>query len=157
MEIGGQMNLAEIVQAAISAIGFIFVIYQIIHLIRSIRGVTQDSLYTHYTEVCKIFLEKSYLRPYFYENKVFTSPNAENPNLQAEIEFMSEAILGLIEHAILQRNNLPDDAWTNCWQPYARERIRKSVEIKKFFAPNQNWYTGVLRDVVNSLIKETES
>ena len=136
MEFSGQMNLTDIAQVLISVIGFVFVIYQVVHLIRSIQGVTQDRLYAHYTEICKIFLEKPHLRPYFYEKKVCAETEACDAKLQAEIEAMSEVILGLIEHSVLQRNNLPDDAWKNCWEPYARERIKKSIEIKKFFAPN---------------------
>ncbi|MGH6926319.1 MAG: hypothetical protein ACRED5_21530 [Propylenella sp.] len=149
MEIGGEMTLAAVVQALASIAAFVFIIFQVTQINRSIKGATQDRVYAHYTEICKIFLQKPYLRPYFYENKELLEDDPRYPHLRSEIDFMSETILGLIEHAVLQQGNLPPDCWENCWLPYANERLRMSAEIKKFFAPNTDWYTDALRDVVN--------
>jgi len=63
---------------------------------------------------------------------------------------MSEAILALIEHATVQRKNLPTDQWENCWLPYSRERWKKSTELRRFFSPNRNWYTNDLASVIGS-------
>jgi hypothetical protein len=77
-------------------------------------------------------MQKPYLRPYFYDEKPFRSePN--NLYLKEEVDLMSEAILALIEHATVQRKNLPTDQWENCWLPYSRERWKKSTELRRFF------------------------
>jgi hypothetical protein len=153
MAIEGSVTWAAAIQAGAAVAGFAFIGYQILQLIRNIRGATQDRLYAHYTEICKLFMQKPYLRPYFYENKVLMEGNPDYPHMREEIDVMSEAILGLIEHSTLQQNNLPRDAWKHCWLPYANERLKKSKEIMKFFSPNQTWYTQALRDVIDNYAK----
>jgi hypothetical protein len=96
------------------------------------------------------------LRPYFYDNEVF-EPDSDNAYLREEIDLMSEAILSLIEHAVLQRINLPKDSWAHCWRQYARDRIEKSVETRKFFELNKEWYADALREMVDTLIKEIDN
>ena len=101
----------------------------IIDLRRNVQGSTQDRLYAQYTEICKLFVDKPHLRPYFYDNepKPIVCP-ADRPSLGGEIDAMSETILGLIERAIVQHANLPRDSWRNCWQPYAIERVKKAKQ-----------------------------
>ncbi len=147
--IGGQATWAAAVQALASLIGFIVIGYQVIQLRKNIRGATQDRLYAHYNEVVKLFMQNPHLYPYFYNGKQYSNLEDNRENLRKEIDIMSEAIFGVIEHACLQRQNLPHDSWKNCWQPYAHERMRKSPEMEKFIDPNQTWYTAALRKVVN--------
>lgn len=118
---------APVVQAAIGVLGFGFVYWQLRNLRRSIEGATQDRLYAHYTEICKLFIEKPYLRPFFYNNENRpASPPGDHLVLSGEIDAMSEMILGLIEHTVVQHVNLPSDSWEHCWYPYARERVKKA-------------------------------
>jgi hypothetical protein len=149
LSIGGQVTWAAALQAAASIIGFLVIGYQVIHLRKNIRGATEDRLYAHYTEICKLFIQKPYLYPYFYDNQSLTGSLSNRENLHEEIAMMSEAIFGLIEHACLQQKNLPPDAWKNCWLPYANERLSKSAAMQQFFNCNQGWYTAALRSVVN--------
>jgi hypothetical protein len=146
---------ASVVQAVIGVLGFGFVFWQLTNLRRSIQGATQDRLYAHYTEICKLFLEKPYLRPFFYdnENKPASSPR-DHPALSAEIDAMSEMILGLIEHTVVQHVNLPPDSWEHCWYPYARERVKKSQIIKKFYEENKKWYAGALHRQIDRMLKD---
>jgi hypothetical protein len=151
---------ATVVQATVSVVGFLFVLGQLklvrlqLRLVRrNIRGTTQDSLYAHYTEVCKLFLDKPDLRPYFYDKKPKPiSCLVDRPYLNEEIDAASEMILGLIEHAIMQRKNLPDDSWSHCWQPYAKERVEKSPTIQKFYTDNKRWYAQELQDQINQIL-----
>src|SRR5262245_52358913 len=96
-------DCAQIAVAAFSLVGFGFVWLQLRDLRRNVQGATQDQLYAHYMEVCKLFIDKPYLRPYFYENEPRPiSPPADRASLGSEIDAASEAILGIIEHAIVQ-------------------------------------------------------
>src|SRR5262249_52107878 len=146
--IGGQVTWAAAIQASASLIGFIVIGYQVIQLRKNILGATQDRLYAHYMEILKLFMEKPHLYSYFYNAKAYSKLDDNRENLREEIDIMSEAIFGIIEHACLQKQNLPHDSWNNCWQPYAHERMRKSAEMEKFIDPNQAWYTDSLRKVV---------
>jgi hypothetical protein len=129
-------TLPAVIQAAAAFLGLIFAITQL-------RGATQDRLYTHYTEICKLFMQNPDLRPYFYENEADRPRQTEEEYKQTlpKIGFMCEAILGLVEHAVLQKRNMPGDAWNHCWRPYALERLKQSKALQEFFKPNSPWYS----------------
>lgn len=144
------MTLAAAVQAFASVLAFLVIIFQLWMLIRNIRGATHDRIYAHYMEVCKLLMQKPYLRPYFYDKQVVSDADT---TLKAEVEIMSEAIMGLIEHAVVQKRNMPRRSWRDCWKPYAQERLAKSVDLRKFFDQNKEWYTKMLRDEVADLTR----
>src|SRR3954452_6853880 len=121
--------LANVVQALAAVFGFLFVVIQL-------RAGTQDRLYAHYMEVCKLFMENSELRPCFYESDANADKASPDPS---KVAFMCEAILGLVEHAVLQKQYMPRDAWEHCWRPYAVERLEHSEALQKFFDPNSHW------------------
>src|SRR5262249_52949388 len=157
VDISGQMNWASVVQAGASVFGFIYVGYQLWQARLNLRGATEHTLYNHYTEICKLFISKPHLRPYFYENKLMTLADQSNSaHLREEIDMMSEAVLGLIEHSVLHEKNLPGDTWTNCWMPYMYERLYRSTEMRNFFYPNRSWYTKALRCTVEEYIAKTK-
>lgn len=144
----------DAIQTAVATVAFLVLIYQVFEVARGIRGVTHDSLYGHYNDVCRMFFEKPYLRPYFYENRPYTGRDPEHPYLKEEIEAVSEAICGVIEHAVIQRANLGDASWTGCWMPYARERLERSSELRSFFDPNKGWYTEEMRVAMTPLVRD---
>src|SRR6266849_437911 len=146
MRLDDLVTWAPVAQTVVAVVGFAFIIWQLIFLRREVLGATQDGLYEHYSEICKLFLARPHLRPYFYDNepKPISSP-ADRPSLNDEIEAMNEMILGLIEHAVVQRTNLPGDSWSHCWRPYAIERVQKSQTIRKFYEENKRWYADALR------------
>jgi hypothetical protein len=138
---------ATVVQAAATVVGFMFVGWQALELKQTIRGDAHDSLYSHYAGVITMLAAKPYLHPYLYDNKPIGEGDPEHPNLRQEMDLVSESILALIEHAVMYRKELPDDAWNNCWLPYARERFKTSGELSRFFDANKHWYAKSLRDV----------
>jgi len=148
MDIGGQMTWASVVQAGASVIGFFYVGYQLWQARLNIRAATEHTLYNHYTDICKLFIAKPYLRPFFYDNVTMTELDKKKRHLREEIDMMSEAVLGLIEHSVLHEKNLPGDTWVNCWMPYMYERLYRSTELYNFFYPNRSWYTKALRCAV---------
>ena len=154
MGISGDANWGQVVQIAISFIGFIAVIYQLWSASRSIKGATHDRVYGHYHNICKIFIDRPDIRPYFYNNAPM---QGVDPQLRAEIEAVSEAMLGLVEHAVVQKENMPRKSWENCWRPYAMERIQKSEMIKEFFEKNRGWYTEAMRNEYASMYDELKS
>ena len=153
--IGGEVTWAAAIQAAAAVIGFGVVIYQVAHLRKNIRGATQDRLYGHYTELCKLFMQHPHLYPYFYEEETFAD-DPKFPHLREEIELISETMLGLMEHSCLQHKNLPHDSWEGCWRPYTYERFDKSPLLVKYFLANQRWYTKEFCSVVNAFLKSRQ-
>jgi hypothetical protein len=148
LTIQGPMTLAAVIQALAAVVGFLFITMQL-------RGATHDRLYAHYTEIVKLFMQYPELRPYFYESGA-NAAKALTPEEQSRIAFMSEAILGLVEHAVLQKWKMPRDAWTHCWCPYALERLEKSEEMQKFFDTSAHWYSRQMRRQMTSLRRQLD-
>jgi hypothetical protein len=144
LDVSKTVTWADAAQVIVSILGFCLVLYQIRQLIKNIRGSAHDSLYAHYTDISKLFMDKPYLYPYFYYNK---DPGrlAHTANENNEVDIMSEMLLGLIEHATLEQKNLPFNAWSECWKPYALARMRTSGELRRYFDENKDWYTEQLR------------
>jgi hypothetical protein len=65
LALGGQVTWAAAVQAAAALVGFAVLSYQVIQLRRNIQGATQDRLYAHYMDICKVLMQKPYLYPFF--------------------------------------------------------------------------------------------
>ena len=152
VSIGGQMTLAAVIQAVVSVIGFLTIMIQLRLLRKNLQGATQDRLYAHYTEICKLFMGKPHLRPYFYDQVPLL--DSDKPELKAEVEFMSEAIWGLVEHAFVQKKNVPSYAWKKCWKLYFIERFNKSIVFRNYFEQNSEWYVEELSEVVKTLKPE---
>lgn len=141
-----EANWFNIFQASASTIGLLIIIYQISHLRKTMLASAHDRLEAHYLEVTKSFLAKPHLRPYFYQNAKLDS---DTGNRRSEIDMMSEILLGLIEHASLQKDNLTDETWDDCWEPYAMERLSKSIELRNFLNANRSWYTRGMIDLLD--------
>ena len=162
LEVGGPMTIAALIQMLASIVGLPVLIYQVWKLRNSLEGATQDRLYAHYTEICKLFIAHPELRPYFYEQSEAITPERAVTPEQAQasdetrVAFMCETILGLVEHAVLQKKNLPGDAWKHCWRPYAIERLEQSKALEKFFQPNAHWYSHRMCKEMQSMQSELE-
>jgi hypothetical protein len=154
--IQGPMTAAAVIQVVVAIVGFFLVIMQL-------RGATQDRLYAHYLEICKLFMQNPELRPYFYgsgakadEAGTLEQTEACKQKLAPKVAFMCEAIFGLVEHAVLQRAYMPQDAWHHCWRPYALERLNESEELRNFFDPNAHWYSKKMRREMKLLRRELD-
>jgi hypothetical protein len=141
-------------QLIISAVGFGLVVWQISLLNRGIQGDTHSRLYDHYLKVNDLLSKKPELRPYFYDGKSLEASHPKHADMLAEIQMMSEVILGLLEHAAVQKDNLPPDSWANCWSNYTDERFQKSPELKKFFKDNHQWYALSFCEVIRGKFPE---
>ena len=141
--------IAVSLQLLISVVGFWLIWLQVKQLNRGIRGETHSRLYDHYLKVTERLAVESKLRPYFYDpKKELKEDDAGYADLREEIDMMCEIISGLLEHAAVQKENLPKDSWVACWQAYTYERFEKSVELRKFFRDNRKWYAESFRNVV---------
>jgi hypothetical protein len=107
-----------------TAIGFGFVAWQAAELRTTITDDAIRTLYSQYTELLSLLHTKPHLYPYVYHNTVLSESDIQDhPTLRAEINLICEALLALIEHALMYNRRLPHDAWNNCWKRYAEERL----------------------------------
>jgi hypothetical protein len=131
----------------VTAIGFGFVAWQAAEIRTTITDDALNTLYNQYTELLSLLHTKPHLYPYVYNNAALSEKDIqEYPALRAEMNIICETVLALIEHALMYDRRLPNDAWNNCWRPYAEERFMKSKELRQFFKGNESWYAQSLRD-----------
>jgi hypothetical protein len=149
--IEGKINWGQITQIVVSLVGFVFVIFQLAMVRRALRGSTHDRIYAHYNDVCKTLLGYPELYSYFYEN---ADPAKLTREDRRKVRMLCEIIMGLIEHAVVQRSNMPPRSWSGCWRPYALERIKQSQALREYFDPNQVWYTEAMRREYASMLKD---
>ncbi len=148
VEILRWMKIGILVQAIISVLGFLILFFQITQLNRGIRGDAHSKLYDHYLKVTERLADAPHLRPYLYNCKILNLEAAGYADLREELDMMCEIILGLLEHATVQKENLPEDSWHACWEAYTNERLEKSVELRRFFRENYRWYAKSFQCVV---------
>ena len=132
----------------LQAAGFLFVFWQVYQLKRGIQGETHSKLYEHYLKVTEMLLDAEEDRSYFYVEGAAASKNIESKPPD-RVDMLSEVILGLLEHAAVQKKNLPSDSWERCWQAYTYERFDRSPALRKFFEKNKNWYAESFLQVID--------
>jgi len=140
----------DVLQLLATVVGFAWIIIQMRHLRRSTAGNTYASLYGEYMDVCKLFLGRPHLRPYFYDSAAVGADVPGSDPIRQEIETMCELMTGLLEHAALQQMNLPGDIWEECWKEYTNARFNQSPAMRSYWEVNQHLYAKSFRDVVEA-------
>ena len=140
-------NWAEAVQAVVAFLGFIILWWQINGLKKAVHSETQAKLYDHYTNVVALILERPYLRPYLYKDDPVPGESEEAAKRRREVETMCEIMAGLLEHGLLQKDNLPTKAWRQCWESFISARVNESQPLCHFVKRNEQWYVKLFRDL----------
>jgi hypothetical protein len=148
MEILGA-KWTDVLQCLITAGGFVFVWSQIKLLRQSTAGSTYASLYGEYMDVCKLFLEKPQLRPYFYHPAAGAPEMPDGGEARQTVEVMCELMTGLLEHATLQQGNIPANIWEQCWKKYTNDRFNESPAMRSYWELNRHLYADAFRKVVD--------
>jgi hypothetical protein len=157
------MNLTEAVkwtdvaQLLTTIVGFVFVIAQLFALRNQTRGDTHADLYGQYMELGKLFFRKPYLRPYFYESREIDGTTPNSSEIRQEIAMVCELTTTLLEHAALQRHNLPGESWEECWKAYTYARFDSSSVLRAWWHDNETVYALKFREIVNDWLKSRET
>jgi hypothetical protein len=139
----------EVVQLGVTILGFLTVIYQMWRVGRSTAGNTYASLYGEYMDVCKLLLERPQLRPYFYHPAAGAPEMPGGGEDRQKVEAMCELMTGLLEHATLQKMNIPGNIWEECWKKYTEDRFNESPAMRAYWQRNRHLYAGDFRKVVD--------
>jgi hypothetical protein len=119
---------------------------------RNIQAQTLGCLYNHYFTLCRTLLRRPHLRGYLYDDVALRAYPA-NDKLRSQVNTVCEMTTGLLEHAVLQRLNIPEGSWRDCWQPYLKEMYKnRNSELALFFRKNRHFYSTDFQDVVDPLI-----
>jgi hypothetical protein len=72
---------------------------------------------------------------------------------RSQVNTVCEMMTGLLEHAVLQRPNIPKGSWCDCWQPYLKEMYKnRNSELALFFRKNRHFYSKDFQNVVAPLL-----
>ncbi|MGP0092688.1 MAG: hypothetical protein ACLPKB_22530 [Xanthobacteraceae bacterium] len=148
MPIAGDANWAQALQVGASILGFGFIAFQIWLIRRSIAGATHDRLYIHYHQIIEYLTKHEEMLPYFRGDK---SAKDADECVRQRLDLASEAILGLLEHAAVQKGNIPQDSWEHCWEPYSALTFKGSRELRNFFSLHRSMYTHALQAIFDRI------
>jgi hypothetical protein len=119
---------------------------------RNIQAQTLGCLYNHYFTLCRTLLRRPHLRGYLYDGVALKADPADDKR-RSQVNTVCEMMTGLLEHAVLQRPNIPRDSWSNCWEPYLKEMYKNSdSELAGFFRKNRHFYSTDFQKVVAPLL-----
>ena len=119
---------------------------------RNIQAQTLGRLYNHYFTLCRALLRRPHLRGYLYDAVVLKADLADD-KLRSQVNTVCEMMTGLLEHAVLQRPNIPAGSWCDCWQPFLEEMYKNNdSELAEFFRKNRHFYSTDFQKVVAPLL-----
>ena len=136
----------EVGKVVLPIAGFVVVFFQLRFVARTLKSNSASKLYDQYLKLNELFLGKPALRPYFYDNKPV--PQQETEELKTQVASMAEAIMGILEHAALQRRNLPSKSWQQCWKTFTKDRLQTSPSMRQFYVDNEVMYAKDLRSLI---------
>jgi hypothetical protein len=93
---------------------------------------------------------------FYYASVAIKPDELGNEQIRQEVETMCELVTGLLEHAALQKVNLPSTYWEQCWKQFTKERYRLSPALRAFWQQNRHWYAKEFRDIVDSELKQLD-
>jgi len=156
MEPANVVKWTDVAQLVATVIGFVFVAVQLRSLRKATEGDTHADLYGQYMELGKLFLRNPHLRPYFYDSAEIDGDAPGNSRIHQEIAIMCELVTSLLEHASLQKCNLPGESWEECWQSYTFERFDSSSVLREWWRANETLYAATFRKLVNARLASTQ-
>jgi hypothetical protein len=144
---------AAVAGAIVGGVGAAFIFWQILEVQKALKAQTLSELYDQYFEICRLLADKPFLRPFFYDNLRFKEGPSQ-PAQRSEIDAVCELITGLLEHASVQRKNIPSQTWERCWLPFLEHMYDHSAELELFFVSNKHFYTAEFCEQVSEYLKD---
>jgi hypothetical protein len=119
---------------------------------RNIQAQTLGSLYDHYFTLCRTLLWRPHLRGYLYDGVILKADPADDRR-RSQVDTVCEMMTGLLEHAVLQKPNIPEGSWSDCWQPFLKEMYKRSdSELARYFRKNRHFYSTDFQKAVHPLL-----
>jgi hypothetical protein len=146
---------AAVISCVVSIIGFPLVLNQFKQMRSTAAGQAHSWTFEYLDRIHGDFLEKPQLTPFFYSRKVVSQSDGED--VRRRVDIMCERILCVLEHAVLQKDNMPSDGGQNCWREFALIRFERSIELRRFFAMNRRIFSAEFCRFVDALPIDTTS
>ena len=125
----------SLIGLATQILGFCLVIYSL-HQGAAVfqRGVYQNAN-TWIFDLDKAFIEKPYLRPYFYDGKTIDPGDKTYPDAVAMAEFTLDTLQAFLEHRMGSGAAI-HEGWTN----YMYDAFDRSPLLRNYIKERKRWY-----------------
>lgn len=111
---------------------------------KSIRATVQNSVLNHVLTLDKLFMDKPYLRPYFYEGK----PIDEKDEKYQEVVMAAEMVLDIFDIIAAQNQNFLE-FWDDpqAWDEWMIDTFATSPILRDTLDKRSSWYSKFLIDL----------
>lgn len=120
----------------VAAIGLLLIYSQVYHIKRQIKGSASASLYEQMIDIDRYFVDHPELKTYIYGNNLIEKDDKQYDRIRSLAEMMCD----LMEHAFVQKDNLPLDVWPR-WKDYMQYLYDSSPIIRQHLHESGAWYT----------------
>lgn len=133
--------------------GLLFNVTQSNRVEKSNRANIQNSVLNHVVTLDKLFMEKPYLVPYFYEG----TPIDEKDEKYQEVAATAEMILDIFDLISVQNKSYLE-FWDSpqAWDEWIIDTFSTSPILRKTLDRRSNWYDKILLDLRNKGQKRFE-
>jgi hypothetical protein len=118
---------------------------------RGALAETYGTIAAHTLEIDRLFIERPYLRPYFYGGKDLSKADKETYH---RVMAMAEFQLDAFDAIMTQRDYLPDDKDKQedlqTWQRYFEDSFTKSPALCERISWNPDWYMTSLVNIAHA-------
>ncbi len=135
--------IATVAAAIVASAALLLVYIQVSHVKRQLKSSTNVALYEQMIAIDRYFVDRPALKPFIYGNKTISNDDVDYGKIRSLAEMMSD----LMEHAYIQKDNLPCDVWPG-WVAYMRDLYDASPTIRQHLHESATWYAGnILREI----------
>ena len=122
----------------VAVIGFFALVITVNSNTSSLRANVQNNVLSHVSGLDKLFLEKPYLRAYFYDGK---EPDPQDPGYQ-EVIAAAEWFTDVLDIAGVQNERFRDE-WEDpeAWDNWTIDMLKHSPVMRKFLEEHSRWYS----------------
>ena len=133
---------------AVAIVGFLGVVWslnnnrQTLHAnTKSLRANVQNAVLSHVVNLDKVFIDKPYLLPYFYEDK----PPDPNDHYQ-EVIATAQLTMDVLDIASVQSTRFRDE-WEDPdgWDRWIIDMFKHSPVLRQYLAKHKDWYGQSVR------------
>lgn len=129
-------TLSSVAGAAIAALGFAAILYQLRQLDQDMKSNTRTSIYDMAARIKEVFLNRPHLRPYFFDGQAISPDNAHYGEALAVADYYCL----YLEQITTQQATIADSDRT-AWCKYAYDIYHNSPIIKAYLSDKKQWYS----------------
>jgi hypothetical protein len=130
-------------------IGFIAVLGSVNANTKSLRASVQNLVTTHIINLDKLFVERPYLMPYFYDGRPADVKDPKYGEILAAAQIFADTMELLSDQVIRFR-----EQWENPegWDIWMDDTLRKSPVLVQYLRDHRTWYGESLMKRVDRIV-----